>query len=196
MQGKRRQPRRPGSAISEPEAAGPARVAEDRAPRDDVLDERFARLHAGLVLRLLGPVLLLQVRVDELPAVDPELPHVFLDFRRLQAHAVRDHEAGAPADSVRLDSGQVAEAADLGVFRALAVDPDRAVRNDEGDLLRRGGVLEMLNLAVERDLLFESLDLLARGLIHSDPEFTPHDVRYQDAQGLTRPSGGPDRTGV
>ena len=197
MQGKRREPRRPGPAVPEPEAAGPAGMAEDRPPRDDVLDEHLARLHAGFVLRLLGAGLfLLQIGVDELPPVDSQFLHVFLDLRRLQAHAVRDHKAGASADPVRLDARQVPEAADLRLLRALAVDRDRAVRDDERDFLVGRGVLQMLDLAVERDLLLESLDFLPGGLIRADPEFPANDVRNQDAQGLTRPSGGPNRARV
>src|SRR3989441_3625076 len=150
MQGNRREPRRPCPSVPEPEAAGPAWMAEDRPPRDDVLDEHLARLHAGFVLRLLGAHrFLLEVRVDEVPPVDPQFLHVFLDLRRLQAHAVRDHKAGASADPVRLDARQVPEAADLRLLGALAVDRDRAVRDDERDFLTGRGVLEMLDLAVD-----------------------------------------------
>src|SRR5256886_187301 len=116
---------------------------------------------------------------------------VFLDLGCLEAHSVRDDEARASANPIRLDSGQVSEAADLRVLRPLAVDCHGAVRDDERDLLLGRRVLEVLDLLVEGDFLFETLDLLPGGLVSADAEFSPNDVRDENAQGL---AGSPRRT--
>src|SRR2546425_250830 len=109
MEGEGGETRGPRPTVSEPQAAGPTRMAEDRPARDDVLDEHIARLDTQFVFCVLGPRLLLhEVFVDELPSVDPEVLHVLLDLRRLQAHPVRDYEARAAADPVRLDPREVA----------------------------------------------------------------------------------------
>src|SRR5438046_7614735 len=115
--------RAPVAAVPETKAAGPARMAEDGPPGHNVLDEHLARLDAGVLRDVVGSrVLLLHVRIDELPTVDPQLSHVFLDLRGLEAHPIRDDEARAATNPVRLDSGQVSEAADRSFFRPFAVD--------------------------------------------------------------------------
>src|SRR5207247_910191 len=67
----------------------------------------------------------------------------FWIFGGLEAHPIRDDEARAATNPVRLDSGQVSEAADLRVLRPFAVDRYGAIRDDERDLLVGGGVLEV-----------------------------------------------------
>src|SRR3989442_1412200 len=183
--------------VSGPQAAGPTRMAENRTARDDVLDERLARLDAQFVFRVLGPRLLpREVFVDELPSVDPEFLHVLLDLRRLQAHPVRDDEARASADAVRLDPREVAMPADLRVLGAFTVDRDGTVGDDERDLLVGRRVLEMLRLAVQRDFLLEALDLLSRRHIPSQAQLPPHDAGDQDAQRLAGPARRAERPPV
>src|SRR5437867_680734 len=139
MQGERGESRRARPTVAEAKAAGPTRMAQDRPTRDDVLNEHLARLDAQFVFHVLGPRFFLgEVFVDELPAVDPELLHVLLNLRRFQAHAVRDDEARAAADSVRLDSREVAMPADLRVLRSFSVDRHGTVRHDQRDLLVAG----------------------------------------------------------
>ena len=125
-----------------------------------------------------------------------EAAHVLLDLRCLQAEAVRDHEARPPAEPVRLEAGEVPVPADLHVLGPLPVDRDGAVPRDQFDLLVARGVLEMLDLLVEGDLLLEPLHLRAGGRVPADPEVPPDDVRDEDAQGLPRASGRPDRARV
>ena len=197
MQGHGSETRGPGAAVPETKAAGPARMAEDGPPGHNVLDEHLARLDAGVLRDVVGSrVLLLHVGIDELPTVDPQLSNMFLDLRGLEAHPVRDDEARAAANPVRLDSGQVSEAADLRVLRPFAVDRHGAVRDDERDLLVGGGVLEVLDLLVQGDFLLEALDLFPRRLVTADAEFPPDDVRDEDAQGLAGPAGGTNRSCV
>src|SRR5213593_3396903 len=86
--------------------------------------------------------------------------------------------------------------ADLRVLRSFPVDRHRAVRHDQRDFLVGGRVLEMLSLAVQRDLLLESLDLFSCRNVASEAELPPHDVRDQNAQGLPGPSGRANRTRV
>ena len=197
MEGERREARGPRPTVSEPQAAGSTRMAEDRPARDDVLDEHVARLDAQFVFCVLGPRLLLrEVFVDELPSVDPEFLHVLLDLRRLQAHPVRDDETRAATDPVRLDPREVAMPADLCVLGAFSVDRDRTVGHDERDLLVGGRILEVLRLAVEWDFLLETLDLLPCRHVPSQAELPPHEVGDQHAQRLAGPARRADRTGV
>ena len=96
---------------------------------------------------------------------------MLLDLRRFQAHPVRNDEARATADSVRLDPGKVAMPADLRVLGALPIDRHGAVGHDERDFLVRRGVLEMLSLAVQWDFFFETLDLFSRREVSTEAEF-------------------------
>ena len=131
MQGDGREARGPGPTVSEAEAAGAAGMAEDRSARDDILDEHLARFDPAVFRELLrSRILLLDVGGHELPPVDAELPDMLEDLRRFQAHAVRNHEACAAADPVRLDPGEVSEPADLRVLGPLPVDGDGTVRDD------------------------------------------------------------------
>src|SRR2546426_6436698 len=121
---------------------------------------------------------------------------MLLDPRRFQAHAVRNDEARAAADPVRLDPREVAMPADLRILRSLSVDRDGTVRHDKRDFLVGGRVLEMLGVAVQRVSLLESLALSSCRTVPSKAELPPHDVRDQDAQGLSGPAGRADRTCV
>src|SRR2546428_10109603 len=121
MQGERSESRRTRPAVPEPKAAGPARMAQDRPTCDDVLNEHLARLDTQFVFHVLGPRFFPgEVFVDELPAVYVELLHMLLDLRRFQAHAVRNDEARAAADPVRLDPREVAMPADLRILPSLS----------------------------------------------------------------------------
>src|SRR5216117_1340783 len=197
MQGDGREARGPGPTVSEAEAAGAAGMAEDRSARDDILDEHLARFDPAVFRELLrSRILLLDVGGHELPPVDAELPDMLEDLRRFQAHAVRNHEAGAASDPVRLDPREVSEAADLRVLGPLPVDGDGTVRDDQRDFLLGGRVLEVLHLAVERNLFLEPLHLFAGGLVSSDAELPPDDVGDEDAEGLPGAARGSDRAGV
>src|SRR2546422_7903720 len=197
MERKGREPVRATLPVPEAEPARAARIAKDRATREDVLDERLARLQdraAPLVPD--GPALRLEVRVDELPAVDAESTDVLLDLRGLQAEPVCDDEARPAAEPVRLEPREVPVAADLHVLRALAVDRNGTVPRDEGDLLVARHILEVLDLFVERDLLLEPLHLRSRRHVPPHAEVAPDDIGDQYAQRLARAAGGPDRSRV
>src|SRR6266581_2844334 len=139
MDRKRRQSRAARASVPEAESAGPTRMAQDGAPCEELLDEFVAWVDAEVrLLLLVRGRLLLQIRVDEFPAVDFQALDVLLDLRGLKAQTVRDDEARATAHAVRLDPCQVAISRDLLILRPFAVDRHRAVRNDEFDLLVRG----------------------------------------------------------
>src|SRR5207247_6344966 len=110
----------------------------------------------------------LHIHIDSLTTYHLQLTHLFLDLRGLQTHPIRDDESRAATNPVRLDSGQVSEAADLRVLRPFAVDRYGAIRDDERDLLVGGGVLEVLDLLVQGDFLLEALDLFPRRLVTAD----------------------------
>src|SRR2546425_2678869 len=197
MEGKGREPVRAALPVPQAEAARAARIAEDRATRENVLDERLARLEDRTVpLVPDGPALRLKVRVDELPAVDAEPTNVFLDLRGLQAQPVRDDEARPAPEPVRLEPRKVPVAADLHILRALAVDRDGTVSRDEGDLLVARRVLEMLDLLVQRELLLEPLQLRSRRRVPADGAVASDYIRDLHAERLTRPAGGADRSRV
>jgi len=56
--------------------------------------------------------------------------------------------------------------------------------------------LEVLDLLVQGDFFLEALDLFPRRLVPADAEFSPDDVRDEDAQGLSGPAGRANRSCV
>ncbi len=180
------QPRCPGPPVPQAEAPLSARVSQYRPAREDVLDELGAGSNTPF---LLSTLLGLHVVPQETPPIDAQFPHVLQNLGSLETQPLGDDEASSPPYPIGLDPGKVPIAADLLLLRPLSVYSHRAVAHDKVDLLLRGGVLQVLKLLVDRNLLLEPLHPLPGGPVGADSKLPPYDVGNEDAEGLGRPSG-------
>ena len=188
----------PRPPVSESESSDRAGVSEDGASCDDVHEVLLLGLDplgcVGVGLLLIGFVGIQELS-DELPSLHTELVDVLLQLGCLLTHPFRDDQAGSSPDPVGLDPGKVPESGYLHLLGAFSVDAHGAVPDDEVDLPGCRGVLQVLALLVERDLLVESGNLPFGGLVFADAQLGPDDVRDEDAHGLTGSSGRTDGSG-
>ena len=117
---------------------------------------------------------------------------MLLELGCFLAHPLRDDKACSSPDAVGVYAGKVPETRYLDLLRPLSVHAYGAVAHDEADLLGRGGVLQVLALLVQGDLLVEPGDLSLGGLVLSYPELDPDHIGDQDAHRLPCSSGSAD----
>ena len=181
---------RPRPSVDEAEPARAVRVREHGAAPDRIL-----QVLRGVGVLLVGGVV--TQFVQESPPFEPEVVDDLAELRGLLTEAFGDHEARPSAQTVRRHPRQVSEGAHLRVpFRRLARDRHGDAPDDQGDLLGRRSVLQMLEVLVERDLFLEPSDLVGVGMVGREAEVPANDVREEHAQGLRRSPGRADRACV
>jgi len=174
------QPRVAGAAVPEPEPPLPRGVRKDRASADQVAEVLVPRGDAAAVLPVSRFRHALNQLPEPVPAVQREGTHVLLDLGGLQGEPLGEYERHPAPDRVRLDPLEVPVPAHLFLFRPLPVDADRAVLDDEPDLVVRGEVLEVHDGVVLAYLLDVAFDLLGAGDVPVHPEFPPDEVPDED----------------
>ncbi len=153
------------------------------------MDTRFLLLHLGR-----------SVAADEFlepfPAVKIHLRNVLLDLWGFQSDTFGDHKTHSSADNVRLDPFQIPVSGDLLLLGRFSVDADRAVSDDQTNIVVFWEILHTLDVVVLLDLLDIPLDLLFTGLVPVDTKQPAHIIADENRKRLGRSSGGTDRSCV